>query len=200
MAQERTRSLARVAADRIRQDRGLGVLTAVAMVAFVVLVYVVVVIGFGALLGRTGSPSLWLSVLATAIVAIGFEPVRRAVHRRFSRALGQDRISPYQVLARFPSIGHRCLPGGGTAGPDGHGAGRGHRHRTRRGLAGGARPAGAGGQLACRIDAPPIDHRPRRPPPHPSSAWTAPANHPSSSSTDCGTASPSANGENCWAR
>ena len=77
MAQERTRSFARVAVDRIRQDRGLGLLTAVAMVAFVVLVYVVVVIGVGALLGRTGSPSLWLSVLATAIVAIAFEPVRR---------------------------------------------------------------------------------------------------------------------------
>jgi signal transduction histidine kinase len=103
MAQERTRSLAGVAVDRIRQDRGLNVLTAVAMAAFVVVVYVVVVIGFGALLGRTGSPSLWLSVLATAIVAIGFEPARRAVRRWFSRMLGQDRVSPYQVLAGFTS-------------------------------------------------------------------------------------------------
>ena len=103
MAQERTRSFARVAVDRIRQDRGLSLLTAVAMVAFVVLVYAVVVIGIGALLGRTGSPSVWLSVLATAIVAIAFEPVRRAVRRWFSRALGQDRLSPYQVLARFPA-------------------------------------------------------------------------------------------------
>ena len=103
MAQERTRSFARVAVDRIRQDRGLSLLTAVAMVAFVVLVYAVVVIGIGALLGRTGSPSVWLSVLATAIVAIAFEAVRRAVRRWFSRVLGQDRLSPYQVLARFPS-------------------------------------------------------------------------------------------------
>src|SRR6476469_3486500 len=103
MAQERTRSLARVAVNRIRQDHGLSLLTALAMAAFVVLVYVVVVIGIGALLGRTGSPSVWLSVLATAIVAIAFEPARRGVRRWFSRALGHDRLSPYQVLARFPA-------------------------------------------------------------------------------------------------
>jgi signal transduction histidine kinase len=103
MAQERTRSLARVAMNRIRQDHGLSLLTALAMAAFVVLVYVVVVIGIGALLGRTGSPSVWLSVLATAIVAIAFEPARRGVRRWFSRALGHDRLSPYQVLARFPA-------------------------------------------------------------------------------------------------
>jgi signal transduction histidine kinase len=46
---------------------------------------------------------VWLSVLATAIVAIAFEPARRGVRRWFSRALGQDRLSPYQVLARFPA-------------------------------------------------------------------------------------------------
>jgi signal transduction histidine kinase len=102
MAQERTRSLARVAVDRVRQDRGLGLLTAAAMLAFVVVVYALVVVGGGALLGRTGTPSLWLSVLATAIVAVAFEPVRIRVQRAFSRALHQDRTSPYQVLARFP--------------------------------------------------------------------------------------------------
>jgi len=74
MAQVRTRSLARVAVDRIRQDRGLSLLTGLSSAVFVVLVYVAVVIGGGALLGRTGSPSVWLSVLATAIVAIAFEP------------------------------------------------------------------------------------------------------------------------------
>jgi signal transduction histidine kinase len=43
-----------------------------------------------------------LSVLATAIVAVAFEPVRIRVQRTFSRALHQDRTSPYQVLAHFP--------------------------------------------------------------------------------------------------
>ena len=51
---------------------------------------------------RPGRPALWLSVLATAMVAIAFEPVRTRVKRWLSRALHQDRMSPYQVLARFP--------------------------------------------------------------------------------------------------
>lgn len=102
MARARTRSTGRPTVDRIRRDRGLRLLTAAAMVVFVVLVYAVVVLGGGALVGRTGTPSLWLSVLATAIVAIAFEPVRIRVKRLLSRLLHQDRTSPYQVLAHFP--------------------------------------------------------------------------------------------------
>ena len=102
MARPQTRSFVRVAVDRIRQDRGLRLLNAVAMVVFVVMVYVAVVVGGGALLGQSGAPSLWLSVLATAIVAIAFEPFRTHINRRLSLTLHQDRMSPYQVLARFP--------------------------------------------------------------------------------------------------
>jgi len=76
MARAQTRSFVRVVGDRIRQDRGLRLLTAVAMVGFVLIVYAVVVVGGGELLGRSGSPSVWLSVVATATVAIAFEPVR----------------------------------------------------------------------------------------------------------------------------
>jgi signal transduction histidine kinase len=86
----------------IRRDRGLRLLVALVMVCFVIGVYALVVVGGGKLLGRTGAPSLWLSVLATAIVAIAFEPIRLRVKRWLSRALHQDRISPYQVLAHFP--------------------------------------------------------------------------------------------------
>ncbi len=103
MARARTRSVARTAADRIRQDRGLGLLTALAMAVFVVGVYALIVLGAGTLLGTSGAPSLWLSVLATAIVAMAFEPVRRAVRQSLARALHQDRVAPYQVLARFPA-------------------------------------------------------------------------------------------------
>ena len=102
MAQARTGSRTRSALDRVRQDRGLSALTAAAMAMFVVIVYVIVVIGGGALLGRS-SPGLWLSVLATAIVAIAFDPIRRGVRARIASALHQDRLSPYQVLARFPA-------------------------------------------------------------------------------------------------
>jgi signal transduction histidine kinase len=67
---------------------------AVGMIVFVVGVYVVVVLGGGALIGRTDSPHVGLSVLATAAVALGFEPVRT----RLQRAVAP---SPYDVLARF---------------------------------------------------------------------------------------------------
>ena len=76
MAGTQTRSFGRPAVRRIKQDRGLRLLTAAAMVGFVVLVYVLVVVGGGELVGQTGAPSLWLSVLATAMVAIAFEPVQ----------------------------------------------------------------------------------------------------------------------------
>jgi hypothetical protein len=69
------------------------------MAGFVVLVYVVVVIVAGTLLLGRVTPSFWLSVLATAIVALAFEPVRRRVKTALSGALHQDRPSPYQVLA-----------------------------------------------------------------------------------------------------
>ena len=103
MARTRTRSIAGLAVDRIRQDRGLGLLTALAMAAFVVGIYAVIVLGAGMVLGTSGAPSLWLSVLATAIVALAFEPVRRSVKTFLARALHQDRVAPYQVLARFPT-------------------------------------------------------------------------------------------------
>ena len=102
MVRAQMRSFVRVAGDRIRQDRGLRLLTAAAMVGFVVIVYIVVVVGGGELARQTGAPSVWLSVLATAMVAIAFEPVRTHVKRWLSRALHRDRMSPYQVLARFP--------------------------------------------------------------------------------------------------
>ncbi|MET0865174.1 MAG: hypothetical protein ABWZ98_12645, partial [Nakamurella sp.] len=86
----------------IRRGRVLRLLVAVCMLGFVIAVYALVVVGGGELLGRTGAPSLWLSVLATAIVAIAFEPVRQRVKQGLSRALHQEQITPYQVLARFP--------------------------------------------------------------------------------------------------
>jgi signal transduction histidine kinase len=60
----------------------------------VIAVYAVIVLGIGALTGRTRPPSLGLSVLATALVALGFEPVRR-------RLLGLRASSPYQVMTRL---------------------------------------------------------------------------------------------------
>ncbi|HEY4991654.1 MAG TPA: ATP-binding protein [Nakamurella sp.] len=108
----RARSFGHLALDRVRQDRGLGLITAAAMALFVVVVYALVVLGGGALLGRVGSPSLWLSVLATAIVAIAFEPARARINLFLARALHQAKATPYQTLADFPATVTGVYPAG----------------------------------------------------------------------------------------
>lgn len=70
----------------------------VGLAGFVVGVYVVVVLGGGVLIGRTDSPSLPLSVLATAAVALGFAPVQAALERA---ATSRGTPTPYDVLSRF---------------------------------------------------------------------------------------------------
>jgi signal transduction histidine kinase len=69
----------------------------IGLAGFVVGVYAVIVLGGGGLIGRTGSASLPLSVLATAVVALGFEPVRR-MQARLGRT---SHWSPYDVLSHF---------------------------------------------------------------------------------------------------
>jgi signal transduction histidine kinase len=88
-----------------RAVRGRGAapaaLVLLGMVAFAVAVYIVVVGGGGALIGQTDSPHTALSVLATAIVAIGFEPVRARLRPLAVRLAHSDPASPYEVLTRF---------------------------------------------------------------------------------------------------
>ncbi|HEY7812256.1 MAG TPA: ATP-binding protein [Nakamurella sp.] len=94
-------SVASRALDRARRDRGIGLATALVMGALVVLVYAAAV-GIAAALGGTGPPGLVLSVVATAVVALAFEPVRgrtRRVLARLTHAAGPSRA---QVLAGFP--------------------------------------------------------------------------------------------------
>jgi signal transduction histidine kinase len=74
---------------------------AVGLLAFVVAVYVVVVLVGGALIGRTESPSVALSVLATVIVALLLAPVQVALERAVARAGHPQAASPYDVLKRF---------------------------------------------------------------------------------------------------
>jgi signal transduction histidine kinase len=71
------------------------------LAVFVVLVYVVIVLGGGAVSGHTSSPHVGLSVLATAVVALAFEPVQVRLERLVSRSVLGDRQSPYEVLSRF---------------------------------------------------------------------------------------------------
>jgi signal transduction histidine kinase len=65
-------------------------------------VYVTVVVGLGSLLGA-GRSSLALSVAATGLVAIAFEPVRRRTTALANRVVYGRRASPYQVLSDLVS-------------------------------------------------------------------------------------------------
>ncbi|WP_167288788.1 GAF domain-containing sensor histidine kinase [Nocardioides seonyuensis] len=69
----------------------------------VLVIYLAVVLGGGALLGRTESPSLPLSILATALVAGAAPRVRARAERARARQLG-DTTSPYDVLADFSRV------------------------------------------------------------------------------------------------
>ncbi len=64
-------------------------------------VYVAIAVGIGALIGGGGKPNLGLSILATAIVAIGFQPVRERVQRVANRLVYGQRATPYEVLSQF---------------------------------------------------------------------------------------------------
>lgn len=71
------------------------------VVGFVVATYVVVVLGGGALIGRTSSPHVGLSVLATAVVAVGFDPLVSRLQAWTARTVLGGRATPYDVLRRF---------------------------------------------------------------------------------------------------
>jgi signal transduction histidine kinase len=71
------------------------------LAAFITVVYVAIVVGFGALVGTSGKPNLALSILATAIVAIAFQPVRERVERFADRLVYGKRATPYEVLSQF---------------------------------------------------------------------------------------------------
>jgi signal transduction histidine kinase len=67
---------------------------------FTTVVYVVVVVIVGRAIGAQQG-SLALSVAATAVVAVAFQPVREAFERLADRLVYGRRASPYEVLARF---------------------------------------------------------------------------------------------------
>ena len=95
---------------RSRGDRRATVLVLGGLTIFVAAVYAVVVLGGGALIGHTSSPSVGLSVLATVLVALGFGTVQDWLERRATRAVHGGRPSPYDVLSRFSSTGMNGRP------------------------------------------------------------------------------------------
>ena len=71
-----------------------------AMAAFITVVYVAVVVGAALILGTEDRNPL-LAILATAIVAIAFQPVRDRADHLAGRLVYGERATPYEVLARF---------------------------------------------------------------------------------------------------
>src|SRR6266516_6035900 len=71
------------------------------LAVFITGVYVAIVVGLGSLAQRGARPSLALSIAATAVVAIAFQPVRAWVQRLANRLVYGRRATPYEVLADF---------------------------------------------------------------------------------------------------
>jgi signal transduction histidine kinase len=75
------------------------------LAAFITVVYVVIVAGIGSLGSgsiATGSrPSLGLSIVATAVVAVAFHPVRERMQRLANRLVYGRRATPYEALSEF---------------------------------------------------------------------------------------------------
>jgi N-terminal 7TM region of histidine kinase len=73
------------------------------LAAFITAVYVAIVVGIGAAIGQGSKPNLGLSILATAVVAVAFQPVRERVQRLANRLVYGKRATPYEVLSEFSS-------------------------------------------------------------------------------------------------
>ena len=83
-----------------------GTIVYAAMAAFITVVYIAIVAGLGSLAsgslaGPGSGPDLGLAILATAVVAIAFQPVRERAQRLASRLVYGRRASPYQALSEF---------------------------------------------------------------------------------------------------
>jgi signal transduction histidine kinase len=72
-----------------------------ALAAFVAAVYVAIVVGLGAAVGTVGEPNIVLSILATAVIALAFQPARERAERLANRLVYGKRATPYEVLAEF---------------------------------------------------------------------------------------------------
>ena len=72
-----------------------------ALAVLIASVYVALVVGLGALIGAGGEPNLSCALVATAVVAVAFEPLRQRVQRFANKLVYGHRASPYEVLSQF---------------------------------------------------------------------------------------------------
>jgi signal transduction histidine kinase len=69
------------------------------LAAFITVVYVAIVVGIGTAIGDRSNQAL--SLAATAIVALAFQPAREHVRRFANRLVYGERATPYEVVAGF---------------------------------------------------------------------------------------------------
>jgi signal transduction histidine kinase len=69
------------------------------LAAFITAIYVGIVIGIGSLVGGRGN--LFLSIVATAVVAVAFQPVQSRARHFANRLVYGKRATPYEVLSTF---------------------------------------------------------------------------------------------------
>jgi signal transduction histidine kinase len=80
------------------------------LAAFLTAVYVAIVVGIGSLVGRAGGSNVVLSILATAVVAVAFQPMRERARRLANRLVYGHRATPYDVLAQFSEQAAATVP------------------------------------------------------------------------------------------
>ncbi|MGI8608727.1 MAG: histidine kinase [Candidatus Dormibacteria bacterium] len=71
------------------------------LAAFITAVYIGIVVGVGTAVGSGSRPNLVLSIIATAVVAVAFQPVRERLQRIANRVVYGRRATPYEVLSPF---------------------------------------------------------------------------------------------------
>jgi signal transduction histidine kinase len=71
------------------------------LAAFITGLYVGIVVGVGSLVGTAGHNNLLLSIVATALVALAFQPVRTHLQTFANRVVYGHRATPYEVLSSF---------------------------------------------------------------------------------------------------
>jgi hypothetical protein len=71
------------------------------LAVFITAVYIALVVGIGQVIGQRGEAGFELSILATAVVAVAFQPVRERVQHLANRLVYGKRATPYEALSAF---------------------------------------------------------------------------------------------------
>jgi class 3 adenylate cyclase len=64
-------------------------------------IYLAIVVGIGTLVGSGGKPNALLTVAATGVMAVAFQPLRDRSRRLANRLVYGNRATPYEVLSTF---------------------------------------------------------------------------------------------------